>query len=277
MIFSTIKFDVKDRVYFKMLKSYILLNYSNVIKIDDINYDFVISDKVKLKENYIIINDTNFDIYKYQKASKICSQIVNKTNKNKKDDKTLPTINKVKIITVTSAIGGAGKTTIAEAIASILVSEGHKILLISLDLFSPYAGLLEDVNENDISKLIYYLQEERGVNISIEACKSYDHNKDIYFIRSIYPSLDGFISEKVTSSLLKGIKNNRIYDYIVFDIPSYLTKGNIKIMNEANLNILIKLNDSRREKIYIEYLEKKTKKTITIINRESNIRKILKV
>jgi len=276
MIFLTITFDIKDKEYFKMLKQYIMLNYSNTIKIDNKQYDYTISDKEKLNNKYIIINDTDFDIYKYQKASRICTQLMNKSNIKKTLYNDENYNSKIKIITVTSTVGGAGKTTLAEKICVLLANDNNKVLYISLNSSSILPGNFRDKEEVDISKLKYYIIKKEDTNISIEKCKSYDVDKDVFFIRSTYPSMDGFMSIELIKKLLEEIKQNSIYDFVVFDIPSCLTKTNIEIINQGSLNFLIKLNENTKEQIYIDYLKEKVTSKINVINRQQDIKEQLK-
>jgi len=276
MIKTRIIFDVKDVEFFNKLKSYILLNYNNVIEYSEKNYEYIISDKPIHKENYIIISDINFDIYKYQKASKICSLIINKTNiDNKNDDKNNLAKKSPIILAITSACGGVGKTYISQQLAQSLAKENYKVLYILLDSFSPLDGQFKDENEYDISKLIYYLLQKKDVNKAIEAIKTYDHINDVHYIRSLYPSLDGFMELQTAQYLIKGINSNNIYDYIIFDIPSYLTQANIEMMKHSHIVFFINKYNSEREKIFLKFLNQKATTTCYEITNDYNIENLV--
>jgi len=276
MIKTRIIFDVKDVEFFNKLKSYILLNYNNVIEYNEENYEYIISDKNIHKDNYIIISDIDFDIYKYQKASKICSLIINKTNIDNKNNNSSDLTKKIStLLSVTSACGGVGKTYLAQQLAQELAKKGYKVLYILLDSFSPLDGSFKDENEYDISKLVYYLLQKKDVNKAIEAVKTYDHIKDVHYIRCLYPSLDGFMKLETAQYFIKGINNNGIYDYIIFDIPSYLTKANIEIMKNSQISFFINKYNSEREKIFLTFLNKKMNAKCHEINKDYNFEKLL--
>ncbi|MBN2851773.1 MAG: AAA family ATPase [Clostridia bacterium] len=275
MIKTRVTFDIEDHEYFSMLKTYISLNYSEVIITDDCNFDFIITDKPLEGDQYIIISSHHFTIYKYQKASKICSQIVNCAAKEVADDEYEISGKKAKLIVVTSAAGGAGKTRLSQSLCIRLAEMKQKVLYMSLDCFSAMEGKFNDDNENDISKLQYYLTLKRDTNKSVEAIKGYDSIHNVYFIRSIYPSMDQLFDLDTMETLLTGLMKNTVYQYIIFDIPTCITEASLLLMNHAFLTFVINKFDSPREKIYLKFLTDRTGKNMKAVPSDYDLEQMI--
>lgn len=275
MIKTRITFDVTDLEYFRMLRTYISLNYSEVIVIDENDYDFIVSDKPEKSDQRIVIASHDFDIFKYQKASKICSLIINYATKDEEQSDHVNEERTAKLVSVTSAAGGAGKTLLSQNLCVKLAEMHQKVLYVSLDSLSAMEGIFSDENENDISKLQYYLSLDRDVNKSVEAIKGHDSISDVYFIRSLYPSLEVLQDPKMMRRLVSGLQANTVYQYVVFDIPAFMTPASVILMSHTYLTLFINRYDSDREKTYLKFLAEKTGKNIRMIQHGQDIDSIL--
>lgn len=194
-IFLNLK--LKYSKYFKLIdKNDITENM--IILTDDINF----YDSLKNKEKYLLIDNllnvsNNKMIYKYQSFENILENIM--SSLNFKDELNL---SKLKLITVSSILGGEGKTTFINGLCNYL-SKKNKVAILSF--FS------DDVAEEDFSNFI--------LNIN---------NSNEYSDKYIYKNKFGGYS-------FYSIKN--IIDY--YNINDSIFKNIIKYLETYNFNYLI--------------------------------------
>ena len=101
-------------------------------------------------------------IYKYQSGDDILREVMAaycETPEGKTDFPGLPASGK-RIIGVYSPVGRCGKTSLALAMGQLLARE-EKLLVITLDTFTGFSGLLDEQWKRDLSDLIYYYKQGR--------------------------------------------------------------------------------------------------------------------
>ena len=147
-----------------------------------------------------------------------------------------------KIITVTSSIGGEGKTFIAMNLAGIFALSGHKTILIGGDLRKP--KLHKDFNVNESKGLSSYLIHKSSLEEVIEKTKI--ESLDVIGSGPTPPNpaelLDGQSMQELITKL------NKTYDYIIIDTPPIgLVTDGVILMRYADINLyVIRHNYTRR-------------------------------
>ena len=238
-------FDVKDNEYFARLQQYILANYGMYFEIiDEGNNDpetYTVSDYVnrRNKKDVFLIKEQKGDISKFRGASEICSALMKMNNSESKNTMPTGTAGPV-FFCVTSAAGGTGKTTIAQAMCCSLALKGRNVLYMNFNPFSSNEYIFTESDRNSLTRLRYYLKKTEGdIAARIKSLVSRNIERRIDFIVNEAPSADGFISKEETLRMIRGLICNQSYDSIVFDIPSYPGEGHIEIMKQAVKNLLI--------------------------------------
>ena len=238
-------FDVKDKEYFARLQHYILANYGMYFEITDDRDDepgtYIVSDYInrRNKKDVFLIKEQKGDISKFSGASEICSALM-KLN-NQESINAIPAgIGGPVIFCVTSAAGGVGKTTIAQAMCCSLALEGRNVLYMNFNPFSSNEYIFSESGRNSLTRLRYYLKKKEGdIAARIKSLASRNIERRIDFLVNEAPSADGFISREETSRMIRGLICGQPYDAVVFDIPSYPGEGHIEIMRQAVKNLLI--------------------------------------
>lgn len=118
-----------------------------------------------------------------------------------------------KVIAISSAVSGEGKTFTAVNLASILAMAGKKILLVSLDLRRPKVHKVFNL-ENKIGMSTYLIEKNSSDEII------YETNINNLFVATsgpIPPNPSELIGSKRMESFLVDAK--RLYDYIIIDTP----------------------------------------------------------
>lgn len=130
--------------------------------------------------------------------------------------------NELKIIAVTSAILGEGKSTSSGNLAFSLCQNNKKVLLIDCDLRKPTIHKKFNIsNECGISEMI--VQKK----LRDECIQKYNDNLDILTSGKIPPNPSEMIGMKKFSNIINSFREN--YDYIILDTPPIL------IVSEASI------------------------------------------
>ncbi len=206
---------------------------------------------VKLKKHnianvFVLCEDNSDDagtdnvtkIFKYSSTKEIYNQII---FKNKDIIRSQAVQKETKIIVVTSAIGGSGKTTVAMALSASLARNHKRVLFISLDTmqgFSYYLGN-KSSTPSGISKAAAAPEDKLFGSIM-----PYVRNEGYYYLppfsRNIVSiGLDyGFYGKLVSAA-----KKSKEYDYIVVDTCLEFDDTRADIIQKADKVIMIVLQD----------------------------------
>ena len=139
-----------------------------------------------------------------------------------------------KIITVTSSIGGEGKTFIAMNLAGIFASSGHKTILIGGDLRKP--KLHKDFNINETKGLSSYLIKKSSLEEVIEKTKI--ESLDVIGSGPTPPNPAELLDSQGMQELI--IELNKMYDYIIIDTPPVgLVTDGVILMRYADINLYV--------------------------------------
>jgi cellulose biosynthesis protein BcsQ len=172
-------------------------------------------------------NDEN-SIYKYQKAEQIKKLLLKAHDKNSNCGTNIfnKNNNKCKLISVYSASGAAGKTTVAYNLAIQYSMKAKKVLFISLESYSA----LSIFNQNESSRgLIYmlYLLKSKLPNLMLKlnTITNMEHSTSIHFMEREKNVLEYKDIKIEDLELLSGfLKNQSDYEAVILDLDSSLNE-----------------------------------------------------
>lgn len=238
-------FDVEDKEYFRRLEEYILANFSMYFEISDKKEagpgTCIVSDYInkRNRKGVFLVKKEKGDISKFKSAFEICSVLL-KMNSIGPCSTAFPGKRGPMIVCVTSASGGAGKTTIAKAMSCEFASKGRKVLYINPNPFSSSEPVFNEKEKNSYSRLRYYIsKEDENIIGRIKSLASHDAQRRVDYIVNKIPSPDGFLNAREAAWMMEGIVNNCPYNTVVFDIPSYPGEGHIEIMKYSHRNFIV--------------------------------------
>ena len=141
---------------------------------------------------------------------------------------------KKKVITVTSSIGGEGKTFTTRDLAAIFALSGHKTILIGGDLRKP--KLHEDFKVDTTKGLSSYLINKSELSEVIE--KSKINTLDVIASGPTPPNPAELLDSLKMRNLI--IELNKIYDYVIIDTPPIgLVTDGVILMQHADINLYV--------------------------------------
>jgi len=140
----------------------------------------------------------------------------------------------VHIISVTSTVGGEGKTTVCTNLGAIMSMAGKKTIILSLDMRKPTLHTkFKLLNRNGMSTV---LSENARLSEVIQKTKY--ENIDIVASGPIPPNPSELIQSKVMENIIEKLK--RTYEVIIFDTPpvGLVTDARI-LMQHSNTTIYV--------------------------------------
>ena len=141
---------------------------------------------------------------------------------------------KNKIITITSSVGGEGKTFNAINLASIFALAGHKTLIIGADLRKP--KLHKDFKIDQEKGLSNYLINKLKLSEIIQ--KTELKNLEVIGSGPTPPNPAELLDSLNMQELIQ--KLNKTYDYIIIDTPPIgLVTDGIILMKKADVNLYV--------------------------------------
>ena len=157
-----------------------------------------------------------------------------------------------KIITITSAKGGVGKTVFLLNLAGIISKLDKKVLVVDCDFSGGVVGLNLNLNNR---KDIFNISDDMFGN-------TYKSYKD--YLTPYQPNIDVVVACKDPRNALRVNIDNILsfiedvkeeYDIILIDTTHGLTKSNIKLLDKSNLVLYMLTNDLMDIKNSKNYLE----------------------
>ena len=172
---------------------------------------------------------------------------------------------KKKVITITSSVGGEGKTFNAINLAAIFALAEHKTLIIGADLRKP--KLHEDFKITQKNGLSSYLINKSKLSDIIQ--KTELKHLDVIGSGPTPPNPAELLDSVKMQELIKEL--NTIYDYIIIDTPPIgLVTDGVLLMQHADINLYVVRHGYSKTKtlsiINNLYSQKKVKNLQIIIN-----------
>ncbi|OEF99077.1 hypothetical protein BHF71_02525 [Vulcanibacillus modesticaldus] len=185
-------------------------------------------------------------ILKYQPLNQLISRIfsIYLENHDKAKKKFLGK-KRTTVLSVYSALGGSGKTTLAVNLVKTLTTIEKNVFYLNLEYLGSTEFLFSSKRSNDFAKLLYYLKTNQEQLVSkIEALKKYDLNLKVdYFEHFSYPEEIQEMSKNDIEILIDALVNIGNYDYIIIDLDSSLNERIIGSMNKSNYVLWLLLDD----------------------------------
>lgn len=151
-----------------------------------------------------------------------------------------------KIILITSSVGSEGKSFATINLASVFAMQGHKVVIIGLDLRKP--KLFQDLNISNITGMSSYLI---GLATEIEILNK-TSIENLFLISSgpVPPNPAELITKKHLADLLESLSKK--FDYIFIDTPPVgIVSDALVLMNFSDINIFIVREDySKKEYLH---------------------------
>jgi pilus assembly protein CpaE len=141
-----------------------------------------------------------------------------------------------RVITVFSAKGGVGKTTVSTNVAGELASDGSRVLLVDLDLaFGDVAiclGVSPDRSMTDVVAMSGHLDQQGLKSVVVR----HDSGMDVVCAPSSPAEADHIPAATVTE-LIKVAKG--LYDYVVVDTPPAFDEHVLAAFDMSDVSILL--------------------------------------
>lgn len=146
--------------------------------------------------------------------------------------------NSTKIILVTSAIGGVGKTTISMGLCAILEKKHKKVLYISAEYLQTFSFWFCD--RSPISNQKIDVERNYEVEQAFLAVKSEIRKEKFDYLPAFKTSiLSQGISFSLYNQIIAGAKNSRDYDYVIVDTDSVFNKEKVELIGMADQVIVV--------------------------------------
>ncbi len=138
------------------------------------------------------------------------------------------------VISLTSTVGGEGKTTMSTNLASIISLTGKKTIVLNLDMRKPTLHLLFDLpNTQGMSTLL-----SNKVSIADVVQKTKHNNLHIISSGPVPPNPSELIGSDAMAKVLNELKEH--YDMIIIDTPPVgLVADAITLMNQSDVSLYV--------------------------------------
>lgn len=190
-------------------------------------------------------------VEKFQTVQKLVRKIIDIYADNNPDEVHVPFIDKkTKVIGVFSPNGGAGKTTMAIAMAMRSVQRGMKVFYLNLESVPSTSAFLDCNSEINLSHVLYFLKEKsKNLSLKVEgASLEYLNGGLNYFAPPDSPYEINEITGDDIRELVNQLKTLNKYDSILIDMCSMIDDRNMKIFEICD-NIICILTTERCSQI----------------------------
>ena len=227
-----------------LLYDYISSNFSDIAVIDEgfIDEEFAKTDHVKLKLMLSTSQNQKFGIAlikKYQKTENLLNEIQLRYAEATDSSEMIRGSNQALGISFYSPAGGVGKSALSYGLAVAGAKAGLKVLYLNLDVNSPsYSRGLSEV---------FLALKTKGMNLEVKIAASLSHNEeDIYELEGVESCTElNEVTAEDIQSLIKAIKAQAVFDWLVIDMGTELSEKNIKCLVLSNhIFIPVVLNDN---------------------------------
>jgi hypothetical protein len=204
-------------------------DFSNKIKIENIKYIF------RLSSEKNGINEKAGEIYKYQSAEKIASEILSCYTRLE-DNNSNELQGRAKFIGVFSPVPGEEKLSYAWALAKGLSGKG-KVLYISFEQL-PVSFMINNESSNrSMSELIYYLRERKEDYIS--KIKAYlNYSEKLSYLSGPSHGFDLLtICKEDIVRFMDDIREHTDYELVVFYLGIY-TEATMEILSRCSVKCI---------------------------------------
>ncbi len=180
-------------------------------------------------------------INKFQLGDNLVGNILNLFSEKNTDILMQNGEKSAKIIAVYSPTGGSGKTSVAYGCSLKCAQKGQKVFYLNLEDTPSTPLFFESKGKYNLSHIFYYLKaKNKNLSLKIEGTRMEDASSGIhYFIPPVsrLELLD--MQPQEYSSLLKQLRQMDYYDVVFVDMPCFLEKRMISVLEESDSVIFL--------------------------------------
>lgn len=146
-----------------------------------------------------------------------------------------------RVITVYSAKGGVGKTTISTSLAIALANQGKKTCLLDFDIQFGDVGVTLGINDDKSIVDALPLQEEYSAKDISDISIAFTPNLDVILAPTspvLAEQISGPLAEKLIARLIK------MYDYVIVDSPPAFTDVILAAFDKTDKCLVVTTPDS---------------------------------
>lgn len=181
---------------------------------------------ISLEDDQISSVETGLPaVFKYQPLNQLFSEILSiyYDQHGKMEDFQFKTSG-TKVISVFSAAGGTGKTTLAVNLSKQLALQDNKVFYLNLELLHSTPLFFSSSEQRHSSQILYYVKANQEQLVSkIESLKKYDAYAQVNFFDFPVNGEEMMgITEEEAESLISGIMEAESPDYLIIDLDSLL-------------------------------------------------------
>jgi cellulose biosynthesis protein BcsQ len=153
--------------------------------------------------------------------------------------------NAAEIISVYSAVGGCGKTTVAANLAKLLAFLDHKVFYLNLELFQSVSMFPGRENSPNYAQLLYYIQiNSAQLPVKLSTLKHFDPVSNVTFLEPLTHGIDmDHMSSEAAECLLQTIAAEGDYEFIIIDLDHSMHDRILKALLLSHHIIWIMLDD----------------------------------
>lgn len=245
------RFDLKLFSEPEHLQSYLSSDQKTNILL--VTQELLPEEKNEEQIDYVITlvdhNETAADpsqIFKYQSLDNLLSTIIsNYYERHGKKEKKKSSETRTKIISLFSATGGTGKTTVAYNLARELSAEDYQVFYLNLELIHSTSIIFDTEGIETVAPLLYYIKTNADQLLSkIESFITIDNKTGIHYLNlpvSAEEMQD--ISSEDLELLINSLVKLGDYHYIVVDLESSLNHRVLTALGKSDHVLWLLNND----------------------------------
>lgn len=183
-------------------------------------------------------------VNKYQRIGTIYQQVMYEFSEYARNRGIVIGGTKTKTIAFYSPIGGCGKTTLALATAIKLSMEGKKTFYLSYEDIASEGCVLQSANEKGLSEIAAVLESNVDFAIKIQGLLQ-QKNDNLFFLKHFDSPNDIYeLSGEEREKILEILENTRLFDVIILDMGTSLSKDSLKVFDVAESIVLVERNST---------------------------------
>ena len=194
-------------------------------------------------------NEANSDIsqiFKYQALDQLLSTMIsNYYERHGKKGHGTADKTSTNIISVYSATGGTGKTTVAYNVAKTISAEDHQVFYLNLELIHSTSMIFDTEGKETVAPLLYYLKTNADQLLSkIDSFISIDDKTGVHYLN--FP-VSAEEMQDISSDDLEILMDTLVelgkYDYMIVDLESTLNQRVLTALGKSDRVLWLLNND----------------------------------
>jgi cellulose biosynthesis protein BcsQ len=186
------------------------------------------------------------EVYKYQALNLLLDEVLKYyLQEDEEGYRKLSGNRATRIISIYSANGGVGKSTLAINLAAQLARQNQKVFYLNLEFLSSAQIWLQSSDNNDFSKVLYYLKTNPNqVEAKFETLKKHDQLLNIDFFESPNIALEMLdLNREEVKTLIDIVANKGVYDVIISDLESSIGERIIGSLESSDVILWLVTDD----------------------------------